>query len=228
MRKPGALFAMLLAVTLTLPACAGVTPFSSTLAELRTSSPARTARVVCDEADRTFVLTPNVIASPDGVHVSFLDSSGNVRFGETQVYSDSAPGDQEVRCSGEAEGGPPGGTIRVTDPEHLWIEDELVCAREGRNGIAGGVFTKFGQAPTARGRHGTPLVLSRADVRGLRKSERLLAVGYPRARNREVGVLGRNGLVAKVTYESAGNGRWLQGVSGVCPRSGLRFAIPRN
>lgn len=177
--------------------------------------PSKEAHVVC-EAGSTNVVTPVVIAQPDGVHIlvenrepvhlgfAYEGSEGseaggdNADRGESRHVKTLAPGEVRVRCLPPA---PDTGsteewaTFQVIDPRRLWVPHELDCNFSG--GSDGGYY-----AEPPKGDPRDPVEIAREDL-AAKPGDEVKVAGYPEAVPRLV-ILVRDGrTIGLAEYQPA-------------------------
>lgn len=137
-----------LAAALLLVACGGARPIETTAAS--STRAVSVLRVLCNE-NRTVVLTPQVRARPDGIHVVFVNRGGadeffmrsddfadenhggRLRGRVAKDVSSHAPGDMRVACYERGEAPPYYGDddryaeFEIVDPDDLWIPWKVEC-----------------------------------------------------------------------------------------------------
>jgi len=189
------------------------------------------AEVVCEADGSTTVLTPEVLAQPDGVHVHVLSkldepaSVGSVGFdvdpGERYWVSHAAPGGVDAACyaysdhdSGEE---PPAAPVEILDPAGLYLDGELEC------GFFGEMWSQtadFGEAPVEAGV--VPLDKARANIGGLEADDDVRYSGYPSSEDRRVVVVRHGDVVASFAFVTFDGAEWVaEGASG-CDGTGIR------
>ena len=191
--------------------------------------PATVAEVVCEADGSTTVLTPEVLAQADGVHVhvvSKLDepaSVGGVGFdadpGEKEWVSHAAPGSVDAACyaysdhdSGEE---PQAAPIEILDPEGFYVDGEIRCDGEMNSSIA-----DFGEVPMSVGP--VPLDEAREALQGLDEDDEVLHAGYPEQIDAEVIVRRDLQVVASFSFVTFDGEDWVVEGSTICESSGIR------
>jgi hypothetical protein len=188
------------------------------------------AEIVCESDGSTTVLTPQVLAQPDGVHVHILshldepaeiiDLGHDVDPGETQWVSHAPPGTIETACnpfshhdSGEA---PPTTPVEILDPDGLYLDGELEC---GFLGTVWSMTGDFAEAP----REGlvAPLDDARAAIGGLGNSDEVRYAGYPSSGDRQVVVVRDGSVVASFDLVTFDGERWIAAGATGCSGTGI-------
>lgn len=188
------------------------------------------AQVSCD-GTTTQVLTPEVAAQPDGVHISVTNTSSsdlalqfqevggdNAPVGTNEVVWPLPPGPVQLRCMDpNADAGTPGGYVQlaVVDPQGFFVPFDLECA----NGAAVGGFSDYVQG--AKGEQGDPVDITKRNATGLLPTDSVEAAGYPRAPERMVRVVRDGNVVANFHYVDDGHGGWLQLSYNACTDAGI-------
>lgn len=199
------------------------------------------ADVVCTD-EGVEVLTPEVAAQPDGVHLRIdnrtsggpkefyvrgddasSNQAGNIRPGINTVNHHVGPGPLHVGCFDRLDA-PYGdledfGTVTVVDPAGLWTPAELVCGAEAKRR---NVYTDA--AEPAERRYDPPDydAVARAWVDGLLPGDELERPGYPgtlwKAEPRSVVRDGER--IASLTFITTRADKW-RILVGACPGSGI-------
>ena len=193
------------------------------------------AEVACD-GDTTQVLTPEVAAQPDGVHLrvtntssidlslQFRDIGGdNAPVGESDVVWPLAPGTVEVRCLAPAlDAGSPEGwvSLMVVDQNGIYHPLALECA----GGAVGGSPS---YAEGARGWEGDPVDIVREHGIGLLPSDDVSYAGYPNQQQPQVRVVGEGAVVGVFEFFDDGHGGWLMGSYQACGDAGVGLGARR-
>jgi len=226
----------LLVTALLLGACAESSPAAHSREGESTPT---VARIVCQADGSTSVLTPEVLAQPDGVHLvveSRLDEPASliggfgfdVDPGVSEWTLQTGPGDLAVACwpfsdhgSGEEPDTLP---LQVLDPDGLYIAPaELECS----NGMQWTTIMDFIDMTT--GISDDPVDAVRQSLRGLQAGDvvSLHRSGYPEADTQGHGtvVVSRDGrAVALIGLSLADDGRWLLNGGQGCANSGVDFS----
>ena len=214
---------LVLAVVVSVPftACESARPADSGNQPLVTS----TIDVICNPDGTTELHNFDVVTSPDGVHfhvdnrageTSSLNGTGrDFRPGVSEQASLIPPGDYEIACwPGSLHNGeePETQTIRVTDPDGLFVRPGLTCPEDSpRNGYA---TLDYGSG--SRGVKGEPVDIARRVLRGLRSSDEIIPVGYPEAAFPEVAVVRDGDQIALLRYSPSEKRGWLLGGYSAC------------
>ena len=186
------------------------------------------AEVVCEADGSTTVLTPEVLAQTDGVHVhvvSDLDepaSVGGFGFdvepGEKDWVSHAAPGSVDAACyaysdhdTGEE---PPAAPIEILDPEGFYVDGEIDCTGEMSSSIS-----DFAETPMAVGP--VPLQQARDRIQGLDEDDEVLHAGYPEQFDAKVIVRRNLEVVASFSFVTFDGEEWVVEGSTICESSGI-------
>jgi hypothetical protein len=205
---------------------AGIAIPLATLADLggsstKAASPGAAADsvyVACDESGahaRSLVVRPQ----SDGVHVVIDNTTAtrgsyevgnlggeNLPPGESHVTLPTPPGPLTIRCNGGAQRA----TIRVQDPEGIWVSPELSCPD-----WQGYSTTGQSEPPDADLVH-----LASDHLRGLAPSDQLQLAGYPDANERFVRVVRADSTVAVTSFDFL-DGSWHFKGTSACNGSGI-------
>ena len=200
------------------------------------SSPTEPPRVtqvelVCHADGRTELLTPEVDAAPDGVHVAVDNRAGEpvelvglgTDFSEgrsTLVVTSAVPGRVGVACSPHSTHGsneePERVSLIIRDPDDVYRDPELECPEDL---AMSSIHDHFGVGP---GEQGDPVDLARDDIEGLRDSDVVERGGYPDAENATVRITRSGNTIATLGYSAAERGGWLWDGANICSGVGLR------
>jgi hypothetical protein len=188
------------------------------------------AQVMCDGTS-TQVLTPDVAAQPDGVHISVTNTSSSdlaLQFqevggddapvGTNEVVWPLPPGPIELRCMDpNADAGAPGGYVQlaIVDPHDFYVQADLQCT----NGQAVGGNVDY--VPGAKGEQGDPVDITKRNATGLLPTDTVEAAGYPDAATRIVRLVRDGNVVARFSYFNGGNGGWLMESYQACTDAGI-------
>ncbi len=188
------------------------------------------AQVTCDGTS-TQVLTPDVAAQSDGVHISVTNTSSsdlslqfkdvggdNAPVGTNEVVWPIAPGPLQLRCMDpNADAGTPGGYVQlgVYDPQGFYVPFDLQCA----TGQAVGGNADY--VTGAKGEQGDPVDITKKNATGLLPSDTVEAAGYPQAPERIVRVVRDGNVVANFHYVDDGRGGWLRNSYNACVDAGI-------
>ena len=190
--------------------------------------PATVAEVVCEADGSTTVLTPEILAQADGVHVhavSDLDepaSVGSLGFdvdpGEKDWVSHAAPGSVDAACyaysdhdSGEE---PPAAPVEILDPEGFYVDGEIHSAGEMSSSIG-----EFAEVPMDAGP--VPLEDARERIQGLDEDDEVLHAGYPEQSDSWVIVRRDLQVVASFSFVTFDGKDWVVEGSTICESSGI-------
>lgn len=192
--------------------------------------PPNMLEVVCRADGSTQLLNDEVAAQPDGVHVRVDNRAGepvsvsvaDFDAGISEQTLDLAPGTAEVGCypfSMHEGPPPPEERVEILDPAGHWVDGEVRCGGQGVMVESATLDYVAG----ARGEQGDPVDLAEQRVRGLEPNDEVLAVGYPEAPSREVGIVRGGDVAAVLHYEPAEDGGWLLGSYEACASAGLKI-----
>jgi hypothetical protein len=190
--------------------------------------PATVAEVVCEADGSTTILTPRVLAQPDGVHVhavSHLDEWASlngfgfdIENGETDFVVDIPPGVINEACwpysLHETLEEPATQPIHVLDPEGSYVDDDVQCS-----GSIGSYTADFAEAPLDQGP--VPLDEARARLEGLQEGDEVRHAGYPGQTDRSVIVIRDEEVVASFSFVTFGGGGWAIAGATICESSGI-------
>lgn len=226
----------LLVATVLLAACADAPPAARN--ESGEATPA-VARIICEADGSTSVLTPEVHAQRDGVHLvvdSRLDEPASliggfgfdVDPGVSEWTLQTGPGNQGVACwpfSDHGSGDEPDTVpLQVLDPNGLYVAPvELECS----DGMQWDTIMDFIDMTT--GISDDPVEAVRQSIKGLQPGDdvSLHRSGYPDADTQGQGtvVVSRDGrAVALFGVSLADDGRWLVNGGQGCASSGVDFS----
>jgi len=191
--------------------------------------------IFCD-GEQTVIDVPLVAVRPDGVHLEFVNATGQLlglQIGhgtDGPIFQEDIPGAggglivpippgaYELSC-----GGPPIG-FAIVDPQGLHVSATLVCDGAGASGTAGSI--DYG--PDARGPRGALLDVARHELRGLRQGDVVERAGYPAGEGvRAVRVVRAGAVVAVLSFEADRHGGWLLTGTTACGDSGVTAQPPR-
>jgi hypothetical protein len=190
--------------------------------------------VVCESDGSTTVLTPEVMAQADGVHVrivSHLDETASVdglgfdvEPGDTERVSLTPPGTAGIACnpfsnhdSGEV---PPTTPIEILDAEDLYLDGELDC------GLFSTVWNMIGEPAEAPLEEGVvPLSEARASISGLEAQDEVRFAGYPSSRDRNVVVVRDDNVIASFEFVTFDGEDWVAMSARGCEGSGVRSPL---
>lgn len=179
------------------------------------------AHVVCQAKSPPQVKTPAVKPRPDGVHIQFVNETGNdqefsiedpgeggmgadARQGKSTHVVDLHPGRVLIACydgSTEDAGEVAKTSLEVVDEDGVWVPARLTC-RAGFTGQAG-------YAPDARG-DPTPFeAAQRALDRYVRAGDIVESAGYPDAETPVYRLVRAGEVLAIVDLENLGERGWL-------------------
>jgi hypothetical protein len=187
------------------------------------------AEITCD-GSTTRVLTPEVEAQPDGVHVRVTNTSSTdlaIDFGE--VGGDNAPiGTHEVVWSffpGQVRVGCWDPTVErepsldasftVVDPNGYFVPSMLDCG--GGEAVSG--FVDYVEGAT--GWTGDPVDIAREHALGLLPPDDVSYAGYPKQQQPQVRVLRNGALIAVFDFSDDGHGGWLMSSYQACADLGI-------
>jgi hypothetical protein len=189
--------------------------------ETRSATP-DVAEVVCDDAG-THLLTPEVAAQPDGVHIRetrqdgapvfFIPAPGSLRFsvsggeGVVENVYPLAPGTSRLVCPGG--GRDPADeslyvSLTVVDTDALWVTPVLGCPQEDVHAMG---IVEYSTPPL--GEVGDPLALVGKYLIGIRLDDVVELAGYPAATSPGVVVVRDGETIAIVQLVDNGDGRWV-------------------
>jgi len=193
------------------------------------------AEVACD-GKTTQVLTPEVAAQSDGVHIhvtntspqdlslEFRDFGGdNAPVGNSEVVWPFPPGTVELRCMDPyLDNGVPAGyvTLGVVDQNGIYHPLALECV----GGAVGG-FPSYAEG--ARGWEGDPVDIVREHGIGLLPSDDVSYAGYPKQQQPQVRVVREGAVVGVFEFFDDGHGGWLMSSYQACGDAGVGLAARR-
>jgi hypothetical protein len=187
------------------------------------------AQVTCEQND-TRLLTETVRAQPDGVHfridglregrVSVYYRRGEavrhlqeVQPGESRSIVTAGPGPWELICVAPSRypaENDPWVPLRVIDPDHLWVADELDC--EHPTGTHPDYREDF-EGGTPTGQDGELVELARESIRASAMSvlpgDVLEPAGYPEGPSAQVRLVREGRVVAVARFQADGQGGWI-------------------
>jgi hypothetical protein len=184
-----------------------------------------TIDVICNADGTTELRNFDVVTSPDGVHFRVDNRAGETaslngtgrdfRPGVSEQASPIPPGEYEIACwPGSLHNGeePETQTIRVTDPDELFVRPGLRCPEDSPRSGAATLDYESG----SRGVKGDPADIARRVLRGLRSSDEIIRLGYPEAAFPEVAVVRDGDQIAHLRYLPSENRGWLLGGYSAC------------
>lgn len=165
-----------------------------------------------------------VRTSPDGIHLRVTgepgwglgieDESGRefvlLEAADQDLVTRIAPGDVRVDCGDPTLPElPPASPLRIEDPDGLFRSTVIGDA-------AGSCFSgSIDYAEGAKGKVGTPVLLARNALRGLRAGDIVERAGYPVDKG-SVRVMRAGAVIGVLTYDEDGHGGWLPMGSTLC------------
>jgi hypothetical protein len=205
-------------------------PISSTDADRRSDELPEVAELVCASDGSTKLLTPEVAAQPDGVHVIVHNRAGepvslnglglDFDEGVSEHVSHVSPGRLGIACwpySQHRGKEPEPVPLRVRDPHQYWVTPELEC----ESGLVGSSISDF--AAGSPGEEGQPVDLARQHLEGLEATDVVEAAAYPESPNPVVRVVRGRDTVATVSFIPGKGGGWLLAGSEICSETGIRI-----
>ena len=189
-----------------------------------------TVQIVCERDGSTRLLTPQVTAQADGVHVQVENRAGEpvsmnglgLDFDEKGISEQVAtepPGTVRVACwpfSRHDGPEPPRQPLEILDPNRYWVNPEPECPA-GALGL--GAILDYGAG--AEGETGDPVDIARRRLHGVRPEDVVERAGYPQARHAIVRVVRDGRPVAAATFQATAGGGWLLGGLDTCSGSGI-------
>jgi hypothetical protein len=187
------------------------------------------AEITCDGTS-TEVVTPEVVAQPDGVHVRVTNTSStdlsfqfrgggdSAPVGESEFVRSLAPGAVDVRCLDPAlDAGIPGGWVFLTvvDPAGIYRAPVLECA--GGETVTGNVDYVEGAA----GWTDDPVDITREHAIGVLPTDEVSYAGYPKQAPPQVRVVRDGAVVAVFNFFDDGHGGWLMSSYQACSALGI-------
>lgn len=182
--------------------------------------------VICHLDGSTELVTTEVAASPDGVHIRVDNRAGegaslngtglDFNKGVTTQSALVPPGELKIACwPGSMHGGPEPKRQAVTvhDPHGYFsqADAELECPRDE---LQMGSTLDYGGYET--GEHGDPEDIVRRSLEGLEPDDRLFTAGYPEAEFRTIGVERADETIALVRLTPTEDGGWVVGGFEAC------------
>lgn len=160
-----------------------------------------TIDVICNADGTTELRSFNVVTRPDGVHFHVDNRAGETtslngtgrdfRPGVSEQASLIPPGEYEIACwPGSLQNGeePETQTIRVTDPDGLYVRPWLKCP-EGSPASGRATLDYGAGTPGVRG---DPVTIATRVLHGLKPDDEIILIEYPEAEFPEIAVV-RNG-----------------------------------
>jgi hypothetical protein len=204
-------------------------PIRSTDADRRANELTEVAEVACARDGSTRLLTREVAARPDGVHVLVRNRTGEpismnglgLDFDEatSEQVSEVAPGEVGIACwpySQHRDEEPKRIPLHVEDPNDYWVSPELECD----SSLVGSTINDF--IMDSAGEEGKPVDLARKHLEGLRATDVVELAGYPESPTPLVRVVRGPDTVATVSFIAAKSSGWLLAGSDICSQSGIR------